>query len=472
MIEVNSAAYSNYESSNLQNVEFFYPNATLIPSWLESGNNSSSTASIYWLNIANGIAADSSITVYMGFTSRTTNLFNAQTTGEAPELSPSYGQYDDGASVFSLYDNFAGTTLSSKWTNGGGVTINNGISVATGYTPAGIITSSATFGEGNTIDFYGTIWATDPNWWLVGLSTWTNPNAVMGGFVPAVGIYSHDSTVSDTQYVLGSNGYVGNNQDVSASIATSQTNGVWSLNIVTSTTSSAQLNYASPQSCSTYAPTYPLNIVFGTRAGAAPNTTALTADWIRVRTFPPDGVMPSVGISSSQGNSIVVLTPSSGFASTTLAGSGFTNNSEVTITWDGTAIPTIPNAVIADTNGNFSALISVPTQNVPGIHTVNATDGTGNWATATFVVIDMTGQQGPAGLQGQQGPKGDTGLQGPTGSTGPQGLKGDIGPQGPKGDTGSQGSAGENQLVLIAFPTAASILALCIAVVALLRRKP
>jgi hypothetical protein len=161
----------------------------------------------------------------------------------------------------------------------------------------------------------------------------------------------------------------------------------------------------------------------------------------------------------------IVLVPSTGFASTIVVGSGFSNNSRVTITWDGMTIPSIPSPVITDVTGSFTALISVPTQTIPGSHTANATDENGNWATATFTVVNMTGPQGPAGLQGPQGPKGEKG------DTGDTGLQGPIGPQGPKGDTGPQGSPGENQLVLIAFPTAASIFALCIAVVALLRKR-
>jgi hypothetical protein len=172
-------------------------------------------------------------------------------------------------------------------------------------------------------------------------------------------------------------------------------------------------------------------------------------DDVRVFSLPPPG-------------DNITLAPSTGFASTMIVGSGFSNNSRVTITWDGTTIPSIPSSVTTDTAGNFTALISVPTQTTPGAHTVSATDETGNSVAATFTVVDMTGPQGSAGLQGLQGPKGDKG------DTGLQGL---TGPQGPKGDTGSQGPPGENQLVLIAFPTAASILALCIAVVALLRKR-
>jgi hypothetical protein len=146
----------------------------------------------------------------------------------------------------------------------------------------------------------------------------------------------------------------------------------------------------------------------------------------------------------------ITLTPSTGFASTTVNGLGFTNNSKVTIAWDGTVIPSVPSSVTTDANGTFAALISVLTQTAAGVHTVNVTDESGNWAAATFTVVDMIGPQGPAGLQGQQGPKGD---------------KGDNGPLGPAA------SLGDTQLVLIAFPTAASIFALCIAVVALLRKR-
>jgi hypothetical protein len=295
MLTVDMATYSSYAAPNLQNVEFFYSSGALIPSWLESGNSNSATDTIYWLDLTNEIQADSSVTIYMGFASIPTNLFDTQTTGEAPQLSPSYGQYDNGPVVFSFYDNFAGTTLSSKWNNEGGVTVSNGISVSTGMTPAGIMTSSTTFGVGNAIDFYGTIWQPAPGWWLVGLSTWSH------NFAPGVGIIADSSEVYDEQQIVGSGGVVGSNECTSGSIATSQTNGVWTLSIDNSTTSSAQLNYGTEQSCSTYAPSYPLNLVFGTYVweGTPPNTGALTADWIRVRAEPPNGVMPSTTVGST-----------------------------------------------------------------------------------------------------------------------------------------------------------------------------
>jgi parallel beta-helix repeat protein len=143
---------------------------------------------------------------------------------------------------------------------------------------------------------------------------------------------------------------------------------------------------------------------------------------------------------------VITLTPSTGLASTTIAGSRFSNNSRITITWDGTTVPSIPKTLITDGNGNFTALISVPTQTSPGVHTVNATDETGNWNTATFTVVDVTGPQGP---------KGDTGQQGSQGPQGPQGPSANI----------------QDLLILVALPTIVAVLAICLATVALLKKR-
>ena len=148
IVHVNSAAYSQLEAPNLQNIEFFDSSGNIIPSWFESGNSNSATDTIYWLLLANGIPAHSSVTVYMGFASQTVNLLNPQTTGEAPQLSPIYGQYDDGAHVFNFYDNFAGSSLSNKWNANlgtGSYQVNNGLTINFG---GGYLVSSTTFGPG------------------------------------------------------------------------------------------------------------------------------------------------------------------------------------------------------------------------------------------------------------------------------------------------------------------------------------
>lgn len=168
-----------------------------------------------------------------------------------------------------------------------------------------------------------------------------------------------------------------------------------------------------------------------------------------------------IGMASTTISEHVVLTPSSGLASTTIVGSRLSNNSRITISWDGTTIPSVPNTVTTDTNGNFAAIISIPTQTAVGAHTVNVTDESGNWATAVFTVIDMRGPQGPTGATGPTGPAGTQGAQGP------QGLTGSTGPTGPQGPAGNT----QELLIMVALPTIVSVLAICLATVALLRKR-
>lgn len=160
------------------------------------------------------------------------------------------------------------------------------------------------------------------------------------------------------------------------------------------------------------------------------------------------------------------LIPSTGFAAATAVGTGFSSNSKITISWDGTSIPTVPSPLTTDANGNFTAIITVLTQTTPGPHTVNATDESGNWATVTFTVVDMTGPQGPKGDKGDTGAQGPQGLQGPTGSQGPQGIQGPQGPQGSPGVT-----SGELQFLVNGLTIAASIIAICLATIALFIKK-
>ena len=73
--------WTSISTSNFgQNVEFFYYNGSIIPSWLE---NYTSSHALWWLKLGS-IPAGSSETVYVGFAPSTTNLFNTVNDGEAP----------------------------------------------------------------------------------------------------------------------------------------------------------------------------------------------------------------------------------------------------------------------------------------------------------------------------------------------------------------------------------------------------
>jgi len=142
------------------------------------------------------------------------------------------------------------------------------------------------------------------------------------------------------------------------------------------------------------------------------------------------------------GGANISLTPTTGFASTTIMGWGFVPNSLITVTWDGTTIPTVPSPLTADSYGNFTAIISVLTQTEPGLHNVTVIDEYGDNATATFTVINMTGPTGPAGPAGPAGANGTAGPAGPTGPAGPAGANGTAGPAGPTGPAGPAGANG------------------------------
>jgi hypothetical protein len=93
----------------------------------------------------------------------------------------------------------------------------------------------------------------------------------------------------------------------------------------------------------------------------------------------------------------ITLTPETGVATTTITGTGFHPNSTITIAWDGEPIPTVPHHLAADSDGNFTAIISVPTQTDPGTHNVTTTDDSGAASQAVFTVTDLTGPQGEPG---------------------------------------------------------------------------
>jgi len=130
LIQIPESNFNGYiaYNNNFANFEFFYKNNTIIPAWIESNN--SGTLNV-WLKLAKGIPASSNIIVYMGFASPNINLLSSSGTtgiGEAPQLSSTYAQYDDGSSVFNNYWNFIGTSLPSGWqTTNPGYSINDGL---------------------------------------------------------------------------------------------------------------------------------------------------------------------------------------------------------------------------------------------------------------------------------------------------------------------------------------------------------
>jgi hypothetical protein len=99
-ININWSKYSNFENYNLSNVIFM--NATFYPlyAWIETNATSNQKDSIVWVKINSGIAYNSSVIVYLAFQSKNSNNFNKYGyLGEASQLSPLYGEFDNIAMV-------------------------------------------------------------------------------------------------------------------------------------------------------------------------------------------------------------------------------------------------------------------------------------------------------------------------------------------------------------------------------------
>ncbi|MCL5017640.1 MAG: DUF2341 domain-containing protein [Candidatus Parvarchaeota archaeon] len=126
MINVTSSSpgWGDISSSPFgQNVEFFSSTGQILDSWLE---NYTSTHAIWWVKLTSSIPAGSKQTIYMGFAPTSTNLFNTNNIGEAPQLSSTYAEYDDGKDVFSVYYDFVNTSEAAGW-YGENYIIDNGL---------------------------------------------------------------------------------------------------------------------------------------------------------------------------------------------------------------------------------------------------------------------------------------------------------------------------------------------------------
>ena len=143
-IQFNPSLYSAYLDANLGNMLFVYSNGTPIYAWIQSNATSASGDTVVWLNLS-GL---SDRTVYaVLFPKTVTFLARSGYLGEAPELSPVYGEYDNGGMVFPFFDDFTGSRLnSSDWVQQGSAanyTVDDGLTL--GNNQWGGILSRTTF---------------------------------------------------------------------------------------------------------------------------------------------------------------------------------------------------------------------------------------------------------------------------------------------------------------------------------------
>jgi hypothetical protein len=282
-----------------QNVEFFYSNGTVIPSWLESYT---STNAIWWLKLGS-IPAGSSITVYMGIASTSTNLFNTVNDGEAPQIPcgstptsscSNYAEYDDGVNVFNNYWNFVGTSLPNGLNEGGstGISFNNGLYFAAYGSSPSIIYSTSTVNSAQII-----------------AEEYILPyNGGDGGHDSGIGIATSGIPVYGSGQCAGQQAvFAGFHSDLE--FMSNSGSGCVNQNGYNTQTSSGVLSVYSPSSAVGYAANNYTDILSYTSNIPSPSSTsyvyslgswggAAIIQWLRTRAYPPNGVMPTVSFGS------------------------------------------------------------------------------------------------------------------------------------------------------------------------------
>ncbi len=289
MISFDPSSYSSYESADLGNIRF-YQGSTELYSWCESGCASSSSSAIFWVKLPSGIAANSNTIINMNFESVGTN-YDGIFAGAEPQESTTYAQYDNGANVFTFYDNFAGNALSSNWIAslgpGSVLQVSNSITlIPPSGTASSFVYTKSDYGQG-VVDFYTLMQAPtgSSNYCAsyIGLMTNSltyNNLAALGSceyYGDFVGLFSSTS--------IGASSYV----DAGSAFTVLAPYSVL-IPSNTPTSISAQVNYGSTVTITTDMPTLQQPIMITEQANGKP----IKIIWIRFRAYPPNGVMPTV----------------------------------------------------------------------------------------------------------------------------------------------------------------------------------
>ena len=321
MITWNPSSYTSFEGGNLGNIRFYSNSALTSPlyAWLESCSPSLSntaTSATAWIKLTSPIAANGgTLTIYMAFLS-TTTTYDGNYWGEAPNLSGTYGAYDNGANVFNAY--FNGNTATSSFSVYSGYTL----SQATGISGPGGTTINAIRATGyngnNPVFAFNKAMS---NTALIVESSFSSPGSVSPGTdTGAVGLVNNAAASSVTNAISANIGYgqAYFDQDYETSGAvTVDVNGQgtstssWLYATVTYTGSGASSwnAYIAPQLYSStggYSGTVPNNPLSSATNLYLGQISATGAAWpvniyynfVRARAYPPNNAMPSASFGS------------------------------------------------------------------------------------------------------------------------------------------------------------------------------
>src|SRR5579883_15846 len=249
--------------------------------------STSAFGSTYWLKLA-GISPHSNMTIYMGFASPNSTLLNGVNVGEAPQLSPAYGRYDDGAHVFGYYTNF---TQPTGWvTDNANVFYGKGL--GTSFSGFGYVVTSSKFAPGTAFMAYMTsigdtdnVGYFDTNTSLNGGTSWA------GAFIRL----ACGSTYPDQWNASGEANGCGS--AYGQFMNTEGVPGIYYVGIINSTSSYQSFNGIFGRIIDTNYPSYPASVGFSGQGSIA-------AQWAAIMALPPHGVMPRTTVGSVQPSSV------------------------------------------------------------------------------------------------------------------------------------------------------------------------
>ncbi|MEM3862254.1 MAG: hypothetical protein QW203_07225, partial [Thermoplasmatales archaeon] len=300
-LNINFASLVSNINADLGNIRFSSDQAgnNLLYAWLESApqgtftqgtNVSSYTSSNVWVNLGNNIIpANGSLNIYMQILSSGTE-FDGVYWGANPLWTSTYGQYDNGANVFNNYWNFAGTSLPSGWQEPqtAGVTVDNGVSFAPGSNH-GYIETTAKYPIGDFVDANFDV--TTIGYGGLAMTVDINGNAYTSDFWLSVGTasgYMYNGTVADLRSSGGSASVL--NSSYTGTSPFDSTGSFIGSVVTTSSEYYIYKNYNTLVGDTTT--NIPPQGNYYIMVGGGGNGVVFSINWIRTRTYPPNGTDP------------------------------------------------------------------------------------------------------------------------------------------------------------------------------------
>jgi len=300
---INNATLFNEINSNGSNV-YFTTNLGSNPniySWYEGQDNINGVlCDVWWINLPNGIPANSNITIYMYIGNISDNYYQQYYpyVGEAPQLSSTYRQYDNGNYVFLFYDNFAGTSLSSNWINNGmSITVNNGVTLS----PSGNVGSWSRNSITYNVNVYGMNYVAETYTKIISFGYDINPIMIL-------------NSNSNTAY-SGSYDFVDDGIDLSSGPPPSYYHDTQTSQGFINRVSISMPSWYSYSNFNIYqiyvrgasvGVAVDYSNILNTQTDYNPSTqylgigswgsNTIFVQWFRVRAYPPNGVMPSFSV--------------------------------------------------------------------------------------------------------------------------------------------------------------------------------